>query len=419
MSQFWSRAILHVDMDAFFASVEVLDNPSLKGKPVIVGGPAEHRGVVCAASYEARRFGVHSAMPMVHAVRRCPNGVFICPRAKRYGEVSREIHAIFNRFSPEVEPISVDEAFIDVTGSQRLFGPAPEIGQQIKDAIRTQIGLTASVGCAPVKFVAKIASDLEKPDGFVIIREEDILDRLAPLPIGRLWGVGAQTEKIFHKLHIHTIGDLRAWPQEEIEERFGASGQHLYELAWGRDARRVETAYDAKSYSHETTFERDVTNPEELSAALLELADSVAARMRRDRVVGRVLFIKIRYDDFSTVTRQIHVEEPTAVATTMWEGAVRLMLQRTEAGVRPVRLVGIGMSDILDEADAIQHSLFGKNERLQRIEAIERATDRIRAKIGPDAIARAIHMSPLTDTDDVSSTKHKKRKGGIHDDPTD
>ena len=390
---FWPRAIIHVDMDAFFASVEVLDNPALRGKPVIVGGPAEKRGVVCAASYEARKFGVHSAMPMGRAVQLCPRGVFLPPRGWRYAEVSRAIRAIFDDFSPEVEPLSVDEAFIDVTGSQRLFGPAPEIGRQIKARIRNELHLTASVGVAPVKFVSKIASDMQKPDGFVVIREDEVLTRLAPLPVGELWGVGAVMETVLLKLGIRTVADLRAWPADDLESRFGTHGLHLHELSWGRDPRTVETESEAKSYSRETTFDRDITDPEELSAVLLELSDDVCARMRRDGVVGRVAFIKIRYDDFTTVTRRRTLDEPAALSAVLWEAGIALMLGKTEAGARPVRLVGIGMAGLQEETGTVQRDLFGDTRRREKLEAIERATDRIRDKLGDDAIGRGIHLN--------------------------
>ncbi|MFH0911245.1 MAG: DNA polymerase IV [Planctomycetota bacterium] len=399
-SAFWPRAILHVDMDAFFTSVEALDNPALRGKPVIVGGTVESRGVVAAASYEARRYGVHSAMSMARAVRLCPGGVFLPPRGARYAEVSRRVREIFERFTPLVEPVSVDEAFLDVTGSQRLFGFPLAIARRVKDLIREETGLTASVGVAGTRFVAKLASDLEKPDGLVVIPDAEVLDRLAPLDASRLPGVGGKTVAALARLGIRTIGDLRAWPEEDLADRFGAFGEHLHALSLGRDSSEVAVEGEAKSVSNEHTFAEDVRGIDGLLPMLHRLADKVAGRMRAEGVVGRVVTLKLRYGNFDTVTRRRTLPEPSALASVLAEEALALLRGRTEAAARPVRLLGVGMSGLSPEDAAAQRSLFTQKASA-RTEALERAADSIRKKMGRDAIVRAVYLSP----------KRKKAKG--------
>ena len=251
--------IIHADMDAFYASVEERDRPELVGKPVIVGGSPEKRGVVSAANYVARKYGVHSAMPAVTARRLCPQGIYLPPRIDYYAEVSRQIRDIFERFTPLVEPLSLDEAFLDVTGSENLFGPAVEIGRQIKQAIRQELRLVVSVGVAPNKFLAKIASDLKKPDALVVVEPDKVQEFLDPLPVERLWGVGKQSSKVFQRLGIRTIGQLRQCPLDVLQARFGSSGEHLWNLAHGRDDRPVVPEREAKSISNETTFEHDIS----------------------------------------------------------------------------------------------------------------------------------------------------------------
>jgi DNA polymerase-4 len=389
----WPRAILHVDMDAFFASVEVLDNPALRGRPVVVGGHPEGRGVVSAASYEARRFGVHSAMPMSRALRLCPEAVVLPGRMRRYQEISARLRGVFERFTPLVEPLSCDEAFLDVSGSQRLFGPAPAIAWRIKEAVRREEGLTASVGVAPNKFVAKIASDLEKPDGLVVVPAEALPAWLDPLPVGKLWGVGAKLNAALERLGIHTIADLRRWPAADLEQRFGVGGEHLARLARGEDGRGVSPESETKSISHETTFAVDVDELPHLEAVLHELADKVAARLRRAGLAGRVVQLKVRYDDFSTVTRRTTLPQPSATAAAMVREGVRLLRARTEAGARPVRLIGIGMADLTAPATSVQSALFA-GEDPGRTEALERAADTIRDRLGEDAIRRGVNLPP-------------------------
>src|SRR5216684_914134 len=317
--------ILHVDMDAFYASVEERDNPDLVGKPVIVGGTAEGRGVVCAANYVARQYGIHSAMPAVTAVRLCPQGVFLPLRMDHYAQISREIREILDRFTPLVEPLSLDEAFLDVTGCEGLFGPAPQIGRKIKEEIRSRVRLVASVGVAPNKFLAKMASDLKKPDGFVVVAPRGIHDFLDPLPIGRLWGVGKVSGKAFQKLGITTIGQLRQLSMAILEGHFGKSGRHFWQLANGIDDRRVIPDREAKSISHETTFAEDIGRLDVLREWLMEQTEQVARRLRRHQLVGRTVQLKIRFQDFSTITRSQTLSEPTNITQEIWQAAAELL----------------------------------------------------------------------------------------------
>ncbi|MGE0080961.1 MAG: DNA polymerase IV [Thiohalomonadaceae bacterium] len=380
------RAILHVDMDAFYASVEIRERPELADRPVIVGGTPEGRGVVCAANYVARRYGIHSAMPAATARRLCPQGVFLPPRHRLYAQVSRDIHAIFERYTPMVEPLSLDEAFLDVTASQRLFGPAEHIARRIKDEIRQELGLVASVGVAPNKFIAKIASDIDKPDGFCVVQAEQVQAFLDPLPVTRLWGVGKVTEKTFERLGIRTIGQFRAWPPALIREHFGNAGDHLLALAHGRDDREVEAEREAKSISHETTFARDIGDREVLLAWLLDLTDQVASRLRAHGLAGRTVQIKVRYADFSTVTRAHSLRAPTDATDVLWAAARELFETRLPARLPPVRLLGMGVSgfgqqDVPSQGDLIAAAPAG-NARLDAV------TDSIRARFGPQALSR-------------------------------
>lgn len=387
----WPRAILHVDMDAFYASVEILDDPSLRGRPVVVGGTPEGRGVVSAASYAARQYGIHSAMPAATARRLCPQAVFLPGRMARYLEVSAEIHAVFSRFTPRVEPLSVDEAFLDITGSQRLFGPPAALARQVKETVRRETGLTASVGAAPTKFVAKLASDLEKPDGLVVIRPGEVRDRLAPLPVERLWGVGNRTAQALHRIGIRTLGQLRSWPEADLEARFGSAGPHLARLSRGEDPREVENDQEVKSLSHETTFAADVHDAETLAITLRALADKVARRLRQHRLIGRVVQLKVKYADFTLATRRITLAAPSALGAVIAKEAIALLHSRTEAGQRPVRLVGVGMASLQPAGAAHQSTLFCGEDHT-RLEALERTTDRIRDRMGEGAVCRAIHL---------------------------
>lgn len=377
--------ILHVDMDAYYASVEQRDDPELRGRPVIVGGSAEGRGVVCAASYEARQFGVHSAMPAATARRQCPHGVFVAPRMSHYAEISAQIRNIFYQFTPLVEPLSLDEAFLDVTGSQALFGDTESIGRQIKSAIRDQLQLVASVGVAPNKFLAKIASDLEKPDALLVVDPDRIQEFLDPLPVGRLWGVGKVTNRTFERLGIRTIGNMRALDHATMTDLFGEQGAHLWNLARGIDDRSVVPDQRAKSISHETTFSRDISDPEVIHAWIIELADQLGQRLRRNDRRARKIHLKVRFADFKTVTRSMTLSNPTNVTQEICAAAEQLYRERVTARL-PIRLLGVGSSG-LGEHEVRQQSLFDEPEHQQN-EQLDAASDLIREKFGHEALSR-------------------------------
>lgn len=375
------RTILHVDLDAFFAAVEQRDRPELRGKPVIVGGVPPGRGVVSAASYEARAFGVHSAMSVTEAYRRCPDGVFLPVDGRRYQQASRDVMAILRRFTPQVEPISIDEAFMDVTGSRPLFGEGPEIAAAIKSAIRDDVGLTASVGVASTKLVAKIASDLRKPDGLVVVPPGDEAAFLAPLPISRLWGVGEKTAVALAEYGVRTIGDLAALSPDLLVRRFGKHGGSLGTRALGMDDDPVHEGDPAKSVGHETTFDRDSSDPEVIERTLLALSDGVAGRLRSAGVRASTIAVKIRDSSFRTITRQRTLAEPTDLTEPIYRAA--LDLARPEVrGIR-VRLLGVTASNL---GEREQLALFGVDDPKRR-KAIE-AADAVRRRYGSRAVTR-------------------------------
>lgn len=377
--------ILHIDMDAFYASVEIRDRPELAGRPVIVGGSADGRGVVSAASYEVRKFGVHSAMPMATAVRKCPDAVVLPVRMDHYAAVSREIRTIFERYTPLVEPLSLDEAFLDVGGSVALFGSAEEIGWKIKNEIRSETGLIASVGLAPNKFIAKVASDLEKPDGFVIVSGDRIQQFLDPLPVSRLWGVGRRANELLAQMGVHTIQQLRETPLTAMSRQFGeASANHLHELAHGRDDRAVVPDREAKSISHETTFPVDISDAEVLRAWLLTLTEQVARRLRRLEIFGKTVQLKYRYSDFRTVTRSHSLPSATNSTSEVWSVVSEQLLPRVDAS-QPVRLVGVGVTSLGHHKNQ-QRLLFDDHD--SRGDDLDSATDEIRDRFGAPAISR-------------------------------
>ena len=379
----WTRAILHLDMDAFYAAVEVLDGPELRGKPVIVGGSKE-RGVVSSASYEARKFGVHSAQPIATAARLCPQGVFLPVRMWRYQEVSQQIFKIFQRFSPLVEPLSLDEAFLDVTGSTRLFGPPEEIARKIKEQVVEETGLTVSAGVAPSKFVAKIASDMQKPDGLTIVPEGKVKAFLEPLPIEKLWGVGKATRTILADLGVQTIGDLGLLPSKLLVRKLGKQGLHLYLLAKGIDQREVEPEREIKSIGHEDTYPMDISDFGEARKQLLSLATRVAKRLRGYFLVGKTVTLKVKYDDFVQITRSITLGEPTDDSRKIFQTCCDL-LGKTEVGRRPVRLFGISLSQLSDSDETKQLALFSVEEPDKR-RRLNKAIDTISEKFGDEAI---------------------------------
>jgi len=378
------KAIIHLDMDAFYPAVEVLDNPSLKGKPVIVGGSRE-RGVVSSASYEARKFGIHSAQPMATAMRLCPHGIFLPVRMGRYKEVSNQIFEIFHQLTPLVEPLSIDEAFLDVTGSLKLFGGPKEIAKKIKKAVLEETSLTVSAGVAPSKFLAKIASDLHKPDGLTIVSEDQVKAFLNPLPIGKLWGVGKTTQKALAHLGIKTIGDLSRLPLEVLERRFGKHGIHLHRLSRGIDDREVEPLRDVKSIGREETFSEDLLDMATIKRGLLSLATRVSRRMRRKGLAGKRVTLKVKYHDFVQITRSETLTKAIDDGREIFQNCCRL-LEKTEAGKRPLRLLGIALSHLSDQASPIQLSLFETGPGPARSKKLNLALDKIHEKFGESAI---------------------------------
>jgi DNA polymerase-4 len=377
--------ILHVDMDAFYASVEQRDRPELRGKPVVVGG-LQGRGVVCAASYEARPFGVHSAMPIARAKRLCPHAVFLPVRMGHYAEISRQIRDVFFAFTPLVEPLSLDEAFLDVRGCEGLFGQAADIARKIKTRIKGELGLTASVGVAPNKFLAKLASDISKPDGLCVLTSEKVEAFLSPLPVSRLWGVGAKGEKRLHALGLKTIGELAAWSERSLVDHFGALGRHLWRLAHGIGDRRVVPDRKAKSISTESTFAHDTDNGRILRIWQFDLVDHLATRLRHQGVWARTVELKIRSSDFHTHTCSKTLAAATNSTKVLWKAAAALF-ESAIAESLPVRLLGVGAAKLTREPLA-QGDLF-EGASNQRDSALDETIDTIRARFGTRSIQRA------------------------------
>jgi len=377
------RTILHVDLDAFFAAIEQRDHPELRGKPVAVGlGGSNDRGVVSAASYEARAFGLHSAMPIRTARRLCPDCIFVPVDGAKYQRVSREVMAILRRFTPLVQPISIDEAFLDVTASRALFGDGETIARRIKDTIRDELGLTASVGVARTKLVAKIASDLRKPDGLVVVAAGDEAAFLAPLPISRLWGVGPSTAAALRDFGVASIGDLQRADRAGLVRRLGRHGATLVDRAHGLDSDPVDAPDAAKSVGHEHTFDVDTSDPDVLERTLLAMSEGVSGRLRHAGLRARTVTVKVRDSSFRTVTRQRGLAEPTDMTEPIWRTAVELA--RPEMRGKRIRLVGVTASGF-DERE--QLGLFEVGEDRRRL-AI-RAADAVRDRFGRRAITRA------------------------------
>ena len=381
-----ARSILHVDMDAFYASVEQREYPHLKGQPVIVGGPKDARGVVSAASYEARRFGVHSALPLRTAARLCPQGHFLPVRMRLYLEVSRQVFAIFDRYSPLVEPLSVDEAFLDLTGSERLFHGPVETARRIREDIRQECGLTASVGVAPNKFVAKIGSDLDKPDGLVVIHPDTMQERLAPLPIERMWGIGPRGAEAMHRLGIATFGELAAADSDRLKSAIGSGAASLQRLARGGDARPVVIGRAPKSVGNETTFSHDVEDEQIIHATLVSLTDKVAGRLRRHGLKARVVTLKLRYAPFRTLTRRRTLDEPTWATARLLEAVLNLYEERAPDRGAPMRLVGVSTSGFSAQAVLFEEPDAPRNR------AVDAAVDAVRERFGSTAVKRAITL---------------------------
>jgi DNA polymerase-4 len=381
------RAIIHVDMDAFYASVEQRDTPSLRGKPVIVGGHAQ-RGVVVAASYEVRPFGVRSAMPMARAVKMAPQAIVVPPRFSAYAEASEQVFSIFERYTPLIEPLSLDEAFLDVTASVGLFGPPAEIARRIRKEIAAELSLPASAGLAPVKFVAKIASDLAKPNGQREILAEEVVATLAKLPVSRLWGVGPKTEEELTRAGLKTIGDVGARGVEWLEKRFGPLGRHLWELSQGIDAREVVPDRAAKSVGAEDTFEEDLRGLDLLRPHVHAQALRVGRRLRKAGVKGRVVQLKVKFSDFTTITRRTTLSSPTDDGQAIYRAALEL-LERAHEG-KPIRLTGVSVQSLGEQEEPQQLGLFSAPAKpAPRSAKLNAALDRIAERFGTKAITTA------------------------------
>lgn len=372
-------------MDAFFASVEIKDDPALAGKPVLVGGLPSQRGVVSACSYEARKYNIHSAMPTSRALRLCPDAIVLPVRMARYVEVSKQIHKIFYDYTPDIEPISIDEAFLDVTGCINLFGSARNIGEKIKADIKDRTGLTASVGIAPNKFLAKLGSDLKKPDGFVVITEENKQHILDPLPVSRIWGIGKVTDKALSEIGIKTIKQLRTIPAEILSSIFKNQAEEIIKLAQGIDNRPVETVRETKSISAEKTFSVDIDEKEALLRVLHNQVEEVAARLRAEKLACKTCTLKIRYADFKTITRSSTFDATNTTRILQQYGRQIFELWfNNSAG--PLRLLGFAASGLSPEGSG-QLSLF-TDPKEEKQKKIDTAFDKIRDKYGKDVLKR-------------------------------
>lgn len=395
------RVILHIDMDAFFAAIEELDNPAIRGKPVVVGADPKEgkgRGVVSTCNYEARKYGIHSAMPISQAYKRCPFAVFVPPRGRRYAEFSHNIFQIFYEFTPKVEPISVDEAFLDVSGCTRLLGSPRKIALDIKNRISDELKLTASVGIAPNKFIAKIASDLEKPDGLVEVKPNEITQFLWPLPISKMWGVGKKSEKSLNLIGIKTIGDLAKMPQDVAVKKLGKAGLHFWSLANGHDDRNVEPYTAAKSVSLENTFGEDVADEKVIHETIKALSDNVSRILRKKNYKGKTITLKIRLEDFSTFTRA-HSYHEFIDSSKIISGTCLNLLSEFDRMGKKVRLLGVAVSNLNAQSNE-QLGLF-EAEKLSE-QKIDKVIDLVQTKFGPDLIKKASLMD-----------RHSRRLGKI------
>ena len=385
----WLRTILHADMDAFYASVEQLDNPHLRGKPLLIG--VDHpRSVVSTASYEARPYGVGSAMPMVEAKRRCPQAIIVPPRMQRYAEVSEQIMTVFGNFSPHIEPLSLDEAFVDLTGSERLLGPPEVVARDVKAAVKLATGgLNVSVGVSGCKYVAKVASDYRKPDGLLIVPPEEMVAFLAPLPISRLWGVGKRGEEQLRNLDLRTIADVAAADPFWLKQRLGSLGAHVYALAHADDPRPVVSDREAHSISSEETLDVDVSGRAAIEPYLLRAADRVARRLRRAGLRAGGVRVKLKTDKFQSLTRQVVLRPPATSSAVLYDEACKL-LGHFDLYQR-FRLIGVTAYDLQPESAPIQGLLFGETER-KKNDKLDRALDSLRERFGKGAVQRGSDM---------------------------
>jgi len=380
------RTVLHADLDAFYASVEARENPALRGRPVVVGADprgGRGRGVVAAASYEARAYGIHSAMPISQAYRRCRHGVYLRPRMRLYASVSRRFFDILARYTDLIEPLSIDEAFLDVSASRTLFGDGAAIARRIRIDVQREERITVSIGVAPSKFIAKIASDVGKPDGLVIVPPADVATFLHGLPVQRLWGAGPKSLRGFELLGVATIGDVAALPIERLVGVFGESlGQHFSHLARGQDPRPVVPSHHRKSIGHESTFAEDVHDRRRVEETLMELVEQVAHRLRRSGVMGQTVHLKLRTADFHTVTRQIQLAAPADTSEAIWPAA-RELFAKADQTRQAIRLIGVSIS--LSDGER-QLALFpSRDDRHRRV---ARAVDRLTEKFGPEVVKR-------------------------------
>lgn len=392
-----TNTIIHLDMDAFFAAIEVLDNPALAGKPVVVGAPHNRRGVVATASYEARKYGIHSAMPSRTAFKLCPHAIFVPPRGERYGEISDRLMGILEQFTPFVEAISVDEAFMDVKGVLHFWGTPRALAQAMKDRIRGELGLTASVGVARNKFLAKIASDLRKPDGLTEVPEDDaaVIAFLAPLPVNRIFGVGKVTEAQLHRAGIRTIGDVQRRDEKTLSGLLGESwARHVWQLAHGIDSRELTLSWEEKSISNETTFDEDIVSPEVMRQTIIELAENVGRRLRRAGKLARTADIKVRFADFSTFSRQCSAPVPFDSDRELIRSVLGLL---EKVRIRQaVRLLGVGVSNLVspggEAAQSDGQTLLFKQDDFNpdrpRNARLDRAVDRLRQVYGRRILKR-------------------------------
>jgi DNA polymerase-4 len=397
--------VLHVDMDAFFVSVELLEHPDLRGRPVVVGG-AGPRGVVAAASYEARAYGVHSAMPMSRARRLCPQAVVLPPRHDRYAAISAGVMEIFRSVTPLVEPLALDEAFLEVAGALRRLGRPAQIGRMIREQVFEQLGITCSVGVASTKFVAKLASTRCKPDGLLVVPADGINGFLHPLPVAALWGVGERTEQILKRLGLHTVGDLAGTPVSTLRRELGeAAGEHLHNLAWGRDERLVVASSPDKSIGAEETFDHDIGDPETIRRELLRLSDRVGARLRRSDQAGRTVAIKLRRADFTTITRARTLREPTDLARDIYATACALYEASGLENV-PLRLVGVRVENLVPAGTASRQLALGEPETGWR--EAEQAMDLAARRFGTGAV-RPATLVRVEDERDAHYGKERPR----------
>lgn len=388
---------LHIDMDAFYASIEQRDRPELRGRPVVVGGD-QGRGVVMAASYEARRFGIHSAMPGRRAAQLCPDAVFVRSNLDRYAAVGRQVRDIFHRFTPLVQPLSLDEAFLDVSGVIRLHGDPATIGRAIQQAIRDELDLPSSVGIAPLKFVAKIASDWDKPNGFVEVPADGVQEFLDPMPIERLWGVGKVGQVKLQRMGYRTIADLRVADHASLRRQLGSWGDHLWRLANGIDPRGVVVDHLAKGIGHERTFHEDLTDLESMDAVLSHLCEQVGRRLRRCNRRASTITLKYRREDFRTFSRAHTFAEPTDRTQTFLQTACELLRQMRTRQPSPVRLLGVSLGNLHDADAPVQMSLFDQDQR-DASSRVDVVSDAIAQKLGETSLYRAsshgwIHRKP-------------------------